>query len=330
LTPLSIITPSLNQGDFIERTIRSVLNQDITGLEYIVVDGGSTDVTLNILRRFEDRLAWISEKDGGQADAVNKGIKATKGEIIGWVNSDDIYYPDALRLVVSLFEKHPEIDVIYGNGNHITIDDSMIEPYLTEPWDPERLKSRCFVCQPAVFFRRRVIDRCGVLDQRLRYCLDYEFWLRLSQEGATFFHIAEVLAGTRLHPSTKTIGERMKAIQETIDMLSRKLGYVPDEWLLSYARTFLNRKGARRMQGGRLDSSINDILSQRGRFGRSLGMLAVAPLLAMATVSISFLASLRWNRSISRNMIRITAEWLRGYGGGVGGRIFSSFSGRRV
>ena len=134
-TSLSIITPSLNQSRFIERTIRSVLSQDVPGIEYVICDGGSTDGTLEILRRFDSQIDWCSEPDGGQADAVNKGILRTSGEVIGWLNSDDIYYPRMLEKVCAFFDSNSEIDVIYGQANHINEDDSLIAPYPTELWN---------------------------------------------------------------------------------------------------------------------------------------------------------------------------------------------------
>jgi glycosyltransferase involved in cell wall biosynthesis len=320
---ISIITPSLNQGDFIERAIRSVLNQDISGLEYVVVDGGSTDKTLNILRRFEGRVNWISGKDKGQADAVNKGIRETKGEIIGWLNSDDMYYPGSLAAAVSFFDSHPGVDVVYGEGDHIDIEDRVIEPYPTEFWSYERLKAGCFLCQPAVFFRRAATTRFGLLNDRLHYCLDYEFWLRLAGGGATFFHMEQPLAATRLHPVAKTLRMRLEAVNETIGMLYHRLGHVPDEWLLNYARIFLNRGGERRLQGGQLDRPLPETVTSILR-ARRFWTLCMSPPLALSAVVVSLFASLRWNRSISGNMLRILARWIRGHGRQVIGGAFSS------
>jgi glycosyltransferase involved in cell wall biosynthesis len=322
---ISVITPSLNQGDFISRTIGSVLSQNIPGLEYMVVDGGSTDQTLEILRRYEGRLRWVSEGDRGQADAINKGIRATKGDIIGWLNSDDIYYPEALDRVGHFFQERPDVELVYARGDHIDAKGRVVEPYPTEPWEPERLKRACFLCQPAVFFRRGLTSRFGLLNERLQYCLDYEYWLRLAVGGATFFYMEQPLAATRLHPVAKTLRMRLEAVNETIEMLYDRLGHIPDEWLLNYARIFLNRGGERRLHGGPLDKPSTDtgasLLTTR-RFWT----LCMSPPLALSVVAVSLFTSLRWNRRISRNMIRILARWVKGHGRQLIGGAFSSVS----
>src|ERR1700733_1941778 len=119
LPSISIVMPSYQQGRFIERTIQSVISQNIPQLEYIVIDGGSTDNTLDILKKYNHQIKWISESDNGQSHAVNKGITQALGEAIGWLNSDDVYYPGAIETVLHFFKMHPEIDVIYGNAHHI-------------------------------------------------------------------------------------------------------------------------------------------------------------------------------------------------------------------
>ena len=280
---VSVITPSFNQGRFIERTIQSVLSQDVPGLEYFVFDGGSNDETVDILRRYESRLNWVSEKDRGQADAVNKGLLASRGEVIGWLNSDDIFYPGAIRAACEFLEAYPENDFIYGDAYHIRKNDEIIESYPTEPWDLDRLFETCFLCQPAVFFRRRALQRYGTLDVRLRYCLDYEYWIRAAMKGAKFAWLRQVLAGSRLYPGTKTLGSRVEVHREINDMMREKLGRVPDRWLFNYAHAVVDAKGVPR--------------DDRVRFP-----------LWVSTASIR--AAFRWNHSISGHMMRTTGQWM--------------------
>ncbi|MGM0428332.1 MAG: glycosyltransferase family 2 protein [Thermodesulfobacteriota bacterium] len=243
--PISIITPSYNQGRFIEQTIQSVLNQDIPELEYRVVDGGSDDHTLGILKKYEGRLRWISEKDHGQADAINKGIRMTTGGIVGYLNSDDIYYPGALSAVTDFFENHPEVDVVYGDADHIDEENTVIEPYYTEDWDYARLKEICFLCQPAVFFRRRLVEQAGLFNAELRYCMDYEYWLRL---GAItpFARLKQKLAGSRMYKENKTLGSRVAVHREINDMLKNRVGTVPERWIFNYAHAVVDQKGYNR------------------------------------------------------------------------------------
>ena len=239
---LSIITPSYNQAPFIERTLQSVLGQGIADCEHVVFDGGSTDGTVDILRRYDGRVRWVSRKDRGQADAVNQGIRATRGDVIGWLNSDDLYRPGACGAALEFLAENPAVDVVYGDAFHVREDDTVIGPYPTEDWDFGRLESACFICQPAAFFRRSVVERFGLLDEKLQYCMDYEYWLRLAAGGARFARLRQPLAGSRLHPETKTLSARHNVVTEINDMLRRTIGRVPVRWLKTYGYVQAERR----------------------------------------------------------------------------------------
>ncbi|WP_199621704.1 glycosyltransferase family 2 protein [Paenibacillus alkalitolerans] len=239
---ITVITPSYNQERFIRRTINSVLKQGVENLEYLVFDGGSSDGTINILKSFDGAISYESQKDGGQANAVNKGLKRSRGEIIGWLNSDDVYYPNAIRSVLEVFDKYPEIEVIYGEADHIDEHDRFLEAYYTEDWNYERLKEVCFICQPAVFFRKSVIEKYGLLDETLNYCMDYEFWLRIGKYNP-FFFLKQKLAGSRLHSETKTLKDRRLAHEEIVQMQKRKLGKVYPTWIYALAHVITEESG---------------------------------------------------------------------------------------
>lgn len=239
---VSIVTPSFNQGQFIERTLQSVASQDYPEIEHVVFDGGSSDDTVDVLKRFGNGIRWESAKDKGQTDAVNKGIVATTGDIIGWLNSDDIYYPGAVSRVVAYFEAHPEISIVYGMADHIDLSDKAFESYPTEPWNFARLRETCFICQPAAFFRRSVVNEYGLLDTNLNYCMDYEYWLRLGKAGVNFGYLTEKLAGSRLYADNKTLGSRRKVHAEINDMQKALFGKVPDRWLWNYGHACVDDK----------------------------------------------------------------------------------------
>jgi glycosyltransferase involved in cell wall biosynthesis len=283
---VSIITPSLNQGRFIERTIQSVLSQDTGGrsLEYVIIDGGSRDNTPEIVQRYTNRLRWISEPDRGQSDAVNRGLRLTSGEIIGWLNSDDLYYPGAIRAACEALDAQPSVDVIYGDAEHIDEHDVVLGAYPTEPFDLARLEQTCYLCQPAVFFRRRVVDRFGLLDERLSVALDYEYWLRLALGGAVFAHLPRVLAAWRLYPGIKSYTQRLRLHQEVNTMLRERLGRVPDQWIYNYAHA-------------RLEPTSID---------------ATKPLrFAVALSAWTVWASLRWNHTLPPSVRATTLIWLK-------------------
>ena len=230
----SVITPSFRQGCFIERTINSVLSQNIDDIDYIVCDGGSEDETIEILKKYDQDLRWISEKDRGQADAVNKGISMTTGDIIAWINSDDVYYSGAFHAVKQIFEDNPEIEAVFGEADFIDEFDNIIGEYPTEKWNYKRLIEVCCLCQPAVFFRRSLVEKFGNLDISLDMCMDYELWLRYGS-NIYFYHLPQKLAGSRMYASNKSMSKKTQAYYETIQMHKQKFGVSPENWIMVYA-----------------------------------------------------------------------------------------------
>lgn len=196
LPSLSVITPSYNQAEFLERTIRSVLAQDYPGLEYLVMDGASSDGSVAILERWAaaQKLRYVSQPDGGQSAAINEGFARTRGEIVGWLNSDDLYAPGALHAVGEYFAAHPEVEWLFGRCPIIDRDDRPFKGFVTrykEFWlrrySYRRLVVENFISQPAVFFRRRLLDRVGSLDPDYHLAMDYHLWLRMGRIAAPAF-----------------------------------------------------------------------------------------------------------------------------------------------
>ncbi|HLE52212.1 MAG TPA: glycosyltransferase family 2 protein [Anaerolineales bacterium] len=202
---VSIVTPSYNQGSFLEETIRSVLGQDYPHLEYIIVDGGSTDGSREIIQRYSDRLAWwISEPDQGQTDAINKGFSRAKGEIFAWLNSDDTYLPGAVSEAVSFLSSHPEVGMVYGDANLIDDSGKVIGKFPARQTDYRRLmRGFVHVPQQSAFFRARLWRQVGPLDPTFRDAMDYDLWVRLSRISAIRY-TPRLWANFRLHGSSKT------------------------------------------------------------------------------------------------------------------------------
>jgi len=202
---VSIVTPSFQYGRFIERTIRSVLEQRYPELEYIVQDGGSTDETVDVLLGFGDRIVWRSEPDGGHADALNRAFASTKGEIMAWVNSDDILLPGALAYVTSFFAEHPEVDVVYGDRLMIDDDDNEVGAWILPEHDDLVLTLADFVPQETLFWRRRIWESSGArLDDSFHYALDWELLLRFRDAGARMVHLPRFLGAFRVHNEQRT------------------------------------------------------------------------------------------------------------------------------
>lgn len=188
LPSISVIMPSYNQVKYLELAIRSVLDQRYPGLELLVMDGGSTDGSIEVLNQYRDKLSFVSEKDGGQSAAINEGFRKAQGEIIGWLNSDDIYMPYALNRVGEYFDKNSDVEWLYGRCSIIDSEGQAIREWITRykelslrRFGYRKLLFENFISQPAVFFRRRLLEKVGPLDNALKYSMDYDLWLRMAE-----------------------------------------------------------------------------------------------------------------------------------------------------
>jgi len=200
---VSIITPSYNQARFIEATLRSVLEQDYPNIEYLVVDGASTDGSVDIIRRYADRLAWwISEKDSGQSEAVNKGLRRARGEIVGWLNSDDLYLPDAVSAAVAAFRSHPEAGLVYGDALAIDADSKPFNVMHASQYTLADLMAFSIICQPAAFMRRSVLEQVNYLDPSYHLLMDNLLWVHMAQK-APLIYIPQTWAAARYHEQAK-------------------------------------------------------------------------------------------------------------------------------
>lgn len=239
---VSIVTPSYNQGQFIEETIRSVLSQDYENIEYIVMDGGSTDNTIDLLKKYDNKIKWVSRPDSGQADAVNKGFKMATGEILGWLNSDDTYNPGTVSTVVKHFVESPETVMIYGDANFFDKRGQITGKYPSEPFNPKRLAETCFICQPTVFMRREVVEKVGSLDLNLETCMDYDYWIRIGKyfdPGRVAYLRNQFLGNSRRYNENKTFRMRRKVYQEVMATQKKHFGKISKLWILGYIREIL-------------------------------------------------------------------------------------------
>lgn len=218
----SIITPSFNTGRHIADAIRSVISQDYPDVDYLVMDGASTDNTLDVLRTFGDRVRWISEKDRGQSDAIRRGFSETQGEILGWLNADDVLAPGALRTVAEFFSAHPDVDMVYGDANYTDAGGKEIGPCVNiEPFNANRLRRYSdFIVQPAAFFRRPAYDAVGGLNPNLHYGMDYDLWLKLAK-AHKIAYLPKLLASYRWLTDNKTAVGGIARLDELRDLAAR-------------------------------------------------------------------------------------------------------------
>jgi len=203
---VSIVTPSFNQARYLEATIQSVLSQNYPHLEYIIVDGGSTDGSIDIIKRYESKLAWwVSEKDKGQTDAINKGFAHAKGDFFAWLNSDDTYEPSTLSSAVKFLQTHPEVGLVYGDAHYINEDGRVIGRFPAAQTDLVRLRrGQVHIPQQAAFFRADLWHVVGPLDPSFYFAMDYDLWVRLAMHSQVKY-VPQTWANFRLHTSGKTI-----------------------------------------------------------------------------------------------------------------------------
>jgi len=258
---MTIVTPSYDQGPFIEETIRSVLLQGYPSLEYFVIDGGSKDDSVAILRKYEKWLTyWVSEPDNGQSDAINKGFCGATGEIFGWLNSDDIYEHDAVPLVAKYFAKTQDCGLLYGNGWYIDERGEKTKRCnWIRPFDRRRLLTFNFILQPAAFWRRSIWECTGGLNTALRWTMDWEWLLRAT--ALVHPHYLRVdLARWRVHPDIKTISggwERRAEIAE----ISKKYGGVWQPTYLAYRLDWLLWRMTRYLGNGLIGQMARYLLA---------------------------------------------------------------------
>jgi len=221
---ISIVTPSYNQAEFLERTILSVLNQNYPNLEYIIIDGGSTDGSIEIIKKYEKYLTyWVSEKDKGQSHALNKGIMKASGEWIGWQNSDDIYIPGAFTQFYKLTKKYPQAQVIYGNKICINQSDAIIrKQFYIRPNFFVYKNVGMTICNQSSFFKKNLIGNYGLFDEKLHFAMDYDFFLRLIINNVKMVHDCNLWGCSRYHFSSKSCGDNNEKWRNEIKNICQK------------------------------------------------------------------------------------------------------------
>lgn len=238
---VSIVTPSFNQGHFLEATIQSVLAQDYPNIEYIIVDGGSKDASVEIIRKYQHHLAWwVSEKDKGHADGLNKGFSHASGEILAWLNSDDIYQPGAVSEAVAFLKDHPEVGMVYGDANLIDDTGTVIGRFPSRQTDYRRmLRGSVHIPQASTFFRADRWRQVGPLDLSLFFAFDYDLWVRLAKVSEIHY-LPRLWADFRLHELGKSVINDDRCYPDMLRVYQREVGH-RISWLLlrSMARRLL-------------------------------------------------------------------------------------------
>jgi glycosyltransferase involved in cell wall biosynthesis len=229
---IAIVTPCYNHAAYVRATIDSVVSQDYPRLRYIVMDGGSSDGTLEILASYGDSLHWVSERDDGQADAINTGFGHIEGDIMGWLNSDDLLAPGTLNYVARYFQAYPEVDFVYGHRIMVDRHGDEVGRVILPPHDMKALVHGNFVPQETMFWRRRVWEALGGLDARLQFAMDWDFSLRARAHGAVFRRLPRFLGVFRVYPEQKSQAIVLQGEEESRNLrhIHAKNGYAPADF----------------------------------------------------------------------------------------------------
>jgi GT2 family glycosyltransferase len=241
---ISIVTPSFNQGRFVERTIRSVLAQQYPNLEYIIQDGASTDNTMQIVDTYQPYLKHVaSGKDSGQAQAINLGFRHATGDIMAWLNSDDMLLPGTVAYVVDFFRRHPEVDVVYGHRIHVDAHDHEVGCRVMPAHDAEILRWVDYIPQETLFWRRRLWEKVGgQLDESYQFALDWELLLRFQAAGARFVRLPRFMGAFRVHAASKTVSWHDVGQQEVNHLRTQLHGHpVSDAEVQRRIRVYVQR-----------------------------------------------------------------------------------------
>jgi len=233
---VGVVTPTLNMARFLGSAVESVLAQDYPLVDYLVMDGGSSDGTRDLLAGYGDRVRWISAPDAGQADAVNRGWRLVDGELVAYLNADDAYLPGAISAAVQAMADN---GLVYGEGELVDETGASLGRYPTADPTAESLSGQCPICQPAAFVRRGAIERAGGLDRRLEFAFDYDLWIRLCRIVPAR-RLRRALAVVGMRRDTKTLGSRGGAYREALDVAKRHFGYVPLSWIEPYAMNLVD------------------------------------------------------------------------------------------